>query len=291
MGIKSLFSGVSGFESHNAWLDGIGKNIFNANHVSYKSGRLKFSEQLSVTLSTNKEFGDVSSANGSKSSGDEASTVSFEAVGTEGEKIKTGRNLDLSIQGEGFFVVQKGDQRLYTRSGNMGLDDDGNLLDNNGGNVQGVMVQSSGIPTGKFGSDSSDLGNIRVGYVRSTGTGDDAITPENVTVDAEGVLNGGVAGGATNVGVARIAIASFSNPDGLSKVEGDYYAQSASSGAVELGFAGEGVHGTIQSGVLEFSKGDFGAEQSNRNVAQRSYDSNLRTLGVTRDVWSEAVAV
>ena len=40
----------------------------------------------------------------------------------------TGRNTDVAIQGDGFFIVQSGDERLFTRAGKLDIDAAGNPL-------------------------------------------------------------------------------------------------------------------------------------------------------------------
>jgi flagellar hook protein FlgE len=84
-------------------------------------------------------------------------------------------------------------------------------------------------------------------------------------------------------------MARFSNPEGLSKVGNNDYNQSANSGPLEMGFAGEGAIGTIQSGALEASNVDLGLEMTNMIIAQRSYELNSKTIGVSSDNWKTAV--
>jgi len=50
MGIRAMFSGVSGLEAHSTWLDVIGNNISNTNTVAYKASRVEFADQISQTL-------------------------------------------------------------------------------------------------------------------------------------------------------------------------------------------------------------------------------------------------
>src|SRR5690606_3613384 len=67
----------------------------------------------------------------------------------------TQSELDLSINGEGFFVVEKGGERLYTRAGTFGLDKDGNIVTNNNALLQGYGADVDGNINGV-------LGNLRV---------------------------------------------------------------------------------------------------------------------------------
>jgi flagellar hook protein FlgE len=156
MGIQSFFSGVSGLEAHSTWLDVIGNNVSNANTVAYKSSRLKFADQLSATLSESQgESGSLGGVD-AQQVGTGTRVSSIETLFNQGATLQTGRNLDLAIQGDGFFVVQDGDQRLYTRAGNLDLDGDGNLVDSNGAFVQGVTTRGSGTSTELYDVDKGD---------------------------------------------------------------------------------------------------------------------------------------
>jgi flagellar hook-basal body protein len=100
-----------------------------------------------------------------------------------------------------------------------------------------------------------------------------------LSISQAGVIEGNFTNGQTGVDLARISMARFSNPEGLSSVGGNYYTQSANSGPLTIGFAGEGTIGTLQSGALEASNVDLGLELTNMIIAQRSYDANSRTSG------------
>ena len=55
----------------------------------------------------------------------------------QGEILPTSNPLDLAINGEAYFVLQKGDQQIYTRNGKFKLSDDGYLVNGEGLKVIG----------------------------------------------------------------------------------------------------------------------------------------------------------
>ena len=137
---SSMFSGVSGLTSNQTWLDVIGNNIANANTPGFKSSQVLFQDILSQTLSGG------SAPSGTIGGIDPVQIGLGVTVGgimrsfTQGSLQTTGRNTDLAIQGDGFFVVANGSNILYTRAGAFTLDANGNLVEE----ATGYKVQGSG---------------------------------------------------------------------------------------------------------------------------------------------------
>lgn len=140
--MRSLYSGVSGMQNHQTRLDVIGNNVANVNTTGFKRGRVNFqdmiSQQLSGASSPTAELGGVNP----KEVGLGVMTASIDTVFTQGNLQSTGISTDVAIQGNGFFVLQNGDQTFYSRAGAFGVDRDGTLVNPaNGMRVQGWMAQ------------------------------------------------------------------------------------------------------------------------------------------------------
>ncbi len=72
----------------------------------------------------------------------------IDTIHTQGALQSTGVMTDVALQGNGFFVLNDGDKRYYTRNGAFGLDQDGRLVNPaNGMRVQGWMAQTVGGQT------------------------------------------------------------------------------------------------------------------------------------------------
>ena len=139
MGLRAMFDSISGLQSHNTWLDVIGNNISNVNTVAYKSSRVEFADQFSQTL-----FGGVGDNAAGNLGGVDPLQVglgtrvaSIETLFAQGPTLNTGNATDISIQGDGFLVAKNGSSTYLTRAGNLSFDSAGNLVDQNGGFIQG----------------------------------------------------------------------------------------------------------------------------------------------------------
>ncbi|MCC7195133.1 MAG: flagellar hook protein FlgE [Gemmatimonadaceae bacterium] len=136
--LRSLFAGVSGLRNHQARLDVIGNNIANVNTVAFKSGRVTFKEGFAQLLQgASRPPGNQGGINPIQV-GLGMQIGSVDTLMSQGNLETTGLNTDVAIQGDSFFVVRKGNQSYYTRSGNFQVDADGKLVSpTNGFIVQG----------------------------------------------------------------------------------------------------------------------------------------------------------
>ncbi|HEX4935325.1 MAG TPA: flagellar hook protein FlgE [Gemmatimonadaceae bacterium] len=141
--MRSLFSGVSGLRNHQVRMDVIGNNISNVNTVAFKAGRVTFKEGFAQLLQgASRPPGDLGGINPIQV-GLGMQIGSVDMMFSQGNLETTGLSTDLALQGDSFFVVKKGTQNYYTRSGNFQLDADGQLVSpTNGFVVQGRMADN-----------------------------------------------------------------------------------------------------------------------------------------------------
>jgi flagellar hook protein FlgE len=142
-----MFSGVSGLRSHQTMMDVIGNNIANVNTVGYKSAGVTFADLLSQVM----RGAGVPTAGDTGTGGTNPSQVGLgvKVAGitnsfTQGASQITGRSTDLSIQGDGFFIVRQGAQELFTRAGSLSFDALGRLVTADGSVLQGWSADASG---------------------------------------------------------------------------------------------------------------------------------------------------
>ncbi|OHD57543.1 MAG: flagellar hook protein FlgE [Spirochaetes bacterium GWF1_51_8] len=135
--MRSLYSAVSGLQNHQLKMDVLGNNVSNVNTVGFKTGRVTFQDILSQTLTGAAKPTDERGGLNPKQVGLGMSVASIDTIMRQGSIQTTGKNTDIAIQGEGFFVVNSGDETFYTRAGNFMIDKDGNLVNPNGMKVQG----------------------------------------------------------------------------------------------------------------------------------------------------------
>lgn len=127
--LAAFSSGVSGLKAQQTSLDVIANNISNVNTTGYKSQRVSFSDLLSQTISAGTSSTMTTGGTNSVQLGLGVSVGSIDTIMTTGTSQTTGVSTDVSIGGEGFFVVQGGSQGeyQYTRAGNLSTDSAGNL--------------------------------------------------------------------------------------------------------------------------------------------------------------------
>lgn len=139
--MRSMFSGVSGLRAHQSKMDVIGNNVANVNTVGFKSGRVTFQEVFNQTL-RGAGAPDAALARGGTNPmqiGLGTDVGAIDNLMTSGSTQRTDNPTDLSIEGEGFFIVKgsTADTFKFTRAGNFGLDKLGNLVSGSGMCVYG----------------------------------------------------------------------------------------------------------------------------------------------------------
>jgi flagellar hook protein FlgE len=158
--MKSLYSGVSGLKNHQVRMDVVGNNIANVNTHGFKTERVTFQDMISQELAAASEPKENIGGVNPKQVGLGALIAAVDKIMTQGSFQTTGKNTDLAISGEGFFIVKDGDKEFYTRAGAFNVDKDGNLVNPaNGLKVQGwnSRVDENGT---KYINSSSTIENI-----------------------------------------------------------------------------------------------------------------------------------
>jgi len=134
----SFQTGLSGLNASSRNLDVIGHNIANANTTGMKASRAEFSEVYASSLG----------AAGGGNAGIGVQVANVAQLFTQGNLKITGNQLDLAVNGSGFFQVKGTDgSTLYTRNGEFKLDSQGFIITNNGAKLQGFPTDESGTRT------------------------------------------------------------------------------------------------------------------------------------------------
>lgn len=136
-----LMTGVSGLTSHQKMIEVVGNNLANLNTIGFKSRSAIFSDVLYETLrGASGGGGDVGGTNPIQvGTGSQLSSINSNF--SQGNLLATGSQLDMAIDGNGFFVVNSGGEDLFTRAGAFQLDRNGLLVDS-----------GTGFPVQRFGS-------------------------------------------------------------------------------------------------------------------------------------------
>ena len=136
----SFQTGLSGLNASSKNLDVIGNNIANSNTVGAKASRVEFSSVVASAI------GPSGGGNAGGGIGVEVAKVSQQF--SQGTINITGNNLDVAVNGGGFFQVQLADgSAAYTRDGQFKLDSKGNIMTNSGANLMGFTTDLLGTAT------------------------------------------------------------------------------------------------------------------------------------------------
>lgn len=137
MGMNTFTTGLAGLNANSQGLNVVGNNLANLNTVGFKSSNISFSEVLGRM--------------GTQVSG-------IQSTFSQGGVQTSSNPLDVAIQGKGFLVQENNGNRVYTRTGNLHLDGEGNLVGSNNFNVQGYQRNpQTGLIDQNLG-----IGNIQV---------------------------------------------------------------------------------------------------------------------------------
>lgn len=141
MGLGSALStAVSGLNVNQNAIDIIGNNLANVNTTAFKASRNEFVNSFYNTISVGSSPDSGSVARNPVQVGQGANTGSVSVDFRPGAPTQTGIGSDLFVQGNGFFVVQRGNEQLYTRDGSFRRNASSELVTAQGLNVMGFGV-------------------------------------------------------------------------------------------------------------------------------------------------------
>jgi flagellar hook protein FlgE len=146
-----------------------------------------------------------------------------------------------------------------------------------------------------FGGVTVDLSQL-TGYsglstlAVQSANGSAAGTLQGFAIGSDGVMTGTFSNGLTRP-LGQLAIATVTNPAGLTKAGNSAYAMSPNSGTVQFGAAGTGSRGALAGGALEMSNVDLAAEFTNLIVAQRGFQANSRIITAGDEILQDLVNI
>ncbi len=244
--LRALYSAAAGMESQQMNLDVISNNLANVNTTGYKESKLQFQDLLyQTTRAAGSQQGGGNELPGSLQIGQGSIPVATERIFTQGDLSQTGGNLDIAIQGQGFFQVQMPDGTLaYTRDGSFKTNSQGQIVTSDGYPVQGGFQP---VPTGTT----------------------------NITISATGAITYTTPSGITS---SQIQLSNFNNPGGLQAIGQNLYTETQASGTPLLGQPTQNGLGELQQGYLELSNVSVVQEMVNLILAQRAYEVNSKAV-------------
>jgi flagellar basal-body rod protein FlgG len=238
-------------------LDTVANNLANSATAGFRRRRLQFEDMIYQNMITPGSPQSQQTTSAGLQIGLGTRSAATEMIMTQGDFNQTGNNLDVAIQGAGFFQVSRPDGTIaFTRSGNFHR------------NNQGMMVTADGdtvLPSITIPSNATDI-----------------------TISQYGFVSAKIPGQSTPAQLGTIQLATFANPGGLNSIGGNLFEQTASSGnPITDNPGGNTGMGTLQQGYLENSNVDVVAEFVQMILAQRAYESNSKVVHVADDMYSQ----
>jgi flagellar basal-body rod protein FlgG len=238
-------------------IDVIANNLANVNTAGFKKSRADFQDVMYQNVKTT----GAPSTNSTQSAGIQiglgTTPVAVTKVFTAGNITQSGNELDMAVQGEGFFQVQMPDgTTAYTRSGSFKRDG------------QGRVVTSEGYPLVP-----------------------EIVIPNNATkisIGTDGTVAAVQPGQSSSTTIGNIQLATFQNPTGLTSMGRNLYQQTDTSGDPTTGTAGQNGVGTISQGFLEMSNVSVMEEMVNMIVGQRAYEINSKAVQAADEMLQQA---
>jgi flagellar hook protein FlgE len=144
-----------------------------------------------------------------------------------------------------------------------------------------VSIDLSGLT--QFGSTSTATA------VKPVAGGGSAVgSLESFSLGNDGTITGVYSNGLRKA-IGQLALASFSNPSGLTKAGNSAYRVGDNSGDPKVGVAGAGGRGTLTAGALEMSNVDLSQEFTGLIIAQRGFQANSKVITTSDQILNELV--
>jgi flagellar basal-body rod protein FlgG len=250
--MRSLDIAATGMQAQQTHVDVISHNLANMTTGGYKRNTPQFQDLL---YESQRRVGTNSSDVGTivptgVQLGLGVKTGGVNRSHEQGTINVTDNPLDIAVKGRGFFQVQMPDGEFtYTRNGSFQLSPQGEIV-----TVDGYLV-SPGITVPE---EAIDISINNEGLVQVTLDGQ--IEPQTL---------------------GQFDMANFINPAGLEAIGDNLYRETAASGNVLLGLAGQEGFGNLGQGQLEQSNVDPVTEVTQLIVAQRAYEMNSKVISAS----------
>ncbi len=257
--IRSLWTAATGMHAQQMMTDVVANNLANSNTTGFKKSRANFEDLMYQTMLI---AGQTTPGGGQVPTGIQVGMgvkpAGIQKIFTQGDYVETGNELDMAIQGDGFFRVRHGDEDLYTRAGNFTLDSEGYITTPSGDRLQPEITVSEEATTISL----QDNGTLTV-----FGADEEILATEQVYVNT------------------------FVNPAGLFAVGNNLFRPTeGSGGATELTPGEEGA-GTVVNNYLEMSNVSIVEEMVSMISGQRTYEANSKSIQTADSMLSTATGL
>ncbi len=246
--INSLWISKTGMEAQQTQLDVISHNLANVSTTGYKRANAVFEDLMYQNLrQVGSNTSDQSQLPTGLHLGLGVRTVATSRSFSQGTIQQTSNNLDVAIQGNGFFQITQPDgSNAYTRDGSFQVDNQGRLV------TAGGLAVANGVTV--------------------------PANAKNVAIAADGTVTATIPGTPSPQQIGNIILASFINPSGLEPLGQNLFVESPASGQPNTGTPGANGLGSISQGFLETSNVNVVQELITMIQTQRAYEMNSKAI-------------
>ena len=256
--MRSLFVSATGMGAQQRQIDTVANNLANVATVGFKKSRNNFQDLL---YQIDRAAGSPSSQNTTIPvgihSGHGVKHISTEKIFTQGDMRNTGVELDVAVEGVGFFqILQPNGAIAYSRAGNYQRDQEGRVVTQDGFPLEPEII----IP--------QDARQVQVGL---DGTVSVLVGEETLPTP-----------------IGTVQLARFINPAGLAPLGKNLFSPTAASGNAVVENPGINGMGTLNQYFLEISNVSVVDEMVNMIIAQRAYEVNSKAIQTSDDMLQTA---
>jgi flagellar basal-body rod protein FlgG len=256
--LRAMYTAASGMEAQQLNIDTIAHNLANINTSGFKLRKAQFEDLLYQNI---RQAGASNTATTEIPVGLQVGLgtrpIATNIIFTQGDFSATNNQLDIVIQGQGFFQIkQPNGQIAYTRNGSLHMNKDGNVVTSAGDLLDPQIT----IPQDQIG----------------------------INVGTDGTVQVQQAGQAQPQTVGRIELALFQNPSGLENIGSSLFVPTQSSGDAVTGTPGENGLGTLLPGYVEQSNVSVVEEMVNMIISQRAYEANSKVIRTADEMFTQA---
>jgi len=257
--IRGMWSAATGMGAQQLRLDIISNNLANVNTTGFKKSRGDFEDLIYQT--TRQAGGELPGGGQVPTSlqvGLGVRPVAISKVFSQGDYVHTENELDVAVEGKGYYKILNQGLEYYTRAGAFKIDKDGFVTTPNGDRMQPEFT----IPSNTVYTSIDSSGKIT------------CYGPTN-----------------TPVATGQISLYTFPNQAGLSNVGRNLFQTTEASGQPTEGKPGIDGVGTIAQGYLEMSNVNVMEEMVNMIITQRAYELNSKAIQTADQMLERAASL
>lgn len=246
--IRSLWTGTTGMNAQQLNLDVISNNLANVSTTGFKKSRADFQDLMYQIM---RVPGSQTSVDTESPTGIQVGLgvrpAAVQKIFTQGDLINTENELDVAIEGAGFFQVElPNGEDAYTRAGSFKRDSDGRITTSDGYPI----IPAITIPDGS----------------------------REITISETGIVSAIIGDDTESTEIGDLETVTFTNNGGLLAIGKNLFRDSDASGDAQTGTPGDDGYGLLLQFYIEGSNVNIVEEMAAMITTQRAYEINSKSI-------------